>query len=1138
MTTNLSEKYLSLKGPIYLFIFFLLLLLMPTHIMAQSTKTFTVNMTGDESDPDAGEFGDDGKCDVDPLTPGDQCTFRAAVQNHNGNRHLGQNRITFEIPNAPGTGSIVIKIGSTGLGALPPVLGSVFITATNNDNRRIELDGSMAGAGAIGLRLLGGNCNIAFFVINSFSSHGIFISGTPPPGQGGHILQNNYIGTDHTGTSAKGNGGDGIFIDNTPGCMIGGTGILRNIISGNEGRGINIQGLDSTQSGTNAASNNVAVGNLIGLDISEENALPNKLDAVVLNNAPNNTIGGSAPNQGNRMAGNTNSNGVTVTGSFTNGIKILGNFIGENKTGAKFKIGIAASAKPITIEGNYITEIVGVGIDLFVNGDGSYNIRKNSIQGNVTVGSKLRFAEGKTVQIKYENNFHTGNNMALDVVESLSGKIDWIFAGDTLKLGQVGANFVFHAAGNKDFSNGVYEGNANVAFNYVADLSSSVQMALRVNGDLYTENGGGGRTGRVVLKAGTEFSYAIIGSSGINNGKDGDRIDVFADVNAIGTFTSMENKFALNGGAGLRWISDGRNLVTVRAFIEKDIFDDNVLSGIEVTSFLTDKSILNNIVTNNDGAGILLNGTTIAHLEGNTISGNGTGILVTDAATASIRNNTITANGKGVAFAGTGTGSPIIANAIFKNNGLGIDLGNNGPTANDAGDPDAGPNNLQNFPVLTAANSAGGNTNIQGTLNSTPNTTFKLNFFSNDACNPTGFGEGQTFLDSFQVTTDASGNAVFNALLSGITVPPGAVITGTATDPKNNTSEFSACLPTGGTVETADLELTKKADKTQYVVGDQVVYTIQLINKGPSNATGITVTDLLPAGVTFNQATATVGTYSNATGKWVVAVLNVNKQATLTIRGTLTAAGSITNTAEITVSNVPDPDSSPGNGVGTEDDQSSVSIEVTQQPDITLQYRLLMQQITALVSAGRLTAREARILNGIVEISRRLENRGQIQPAIVVLRIFNILVRTATQRTRLTDADRRALILASQKIIDQLRAMPARQSSALRDTENEELKTMEERARKELMGIGFVKNYPNPFTDYAIITFDVADEGRVQLNVYDANGRMVTSLLDKVVQPGVQTVTWRTPNLPAGVYVLQLRVGDFVTTYKMVHVKE
>jgi hypothetical protein len=986
-------------------ILFLMLLLMPVRVLAQSTKTFTVNMTGDESDPNAAELGDDGKCDVDPNTPGDQCTFRAAVQNQNGNRHLGQNRITFEIPNAPGTGSIVIKIGSTGLGPLPSILGAVFISAVNNDGRRIELDGSLAGGGAVGLRLLGGNCDISFFVINSFSSHGIFISGTPPPGEGSHRITNNYIGTDHTGTTAKGNGGDGIFIDNTPGCIIGGTGISRNIISGNEGRGINIQGLDPSQFGTNGARNNLATGNLIGLDISGENALPNKLDAVVLNNAPNNTIGGANPDQGNKMAGNSTSNGITVTGSLTEGIKILGNTIGDNKTGAKFAIGIAASAKPITIEGNYITEIIGVGIDLFVNADGSYNIRKNSFQGNMKIGSKLRFAEGKNIQMMYENNFHTGNDMSLDVVESFSGKIDWIFAGDTMKLGQVGANFVFHAAGNKDFTNGIYEGHADVGFNYVADLSSALQMALRVRGDVYTDNKGGGRNGRVVLKAGTEFSYAVISSSAINNGKDGDRLDVFADVNAIATFTSTENRYALNGGAGLRWISDGKNLVTVRAFIEKDIFDDNILGGVEVKSFLTDKSILNNIVTNNGGPGILINGTTIANIEGNTISGNGTGILVNDAAKASIISNIVTDNGKGIAFGGIVTGSPLIANAIFKNDGLGLDLGDDGLTANDLGDADAGPNNLQNFPVLTAVSSTNGNLNIQGTLNSIPNTMFKLEFFSSDACNPSGHGEGQTFLDSFKVTTDAGGNATFNTVLPGITIPAGAVITSTATDPGNNTSEFSACLQTQ---------------------------------------------------------------------------------------------------------------------VG---------------PDITQQYQLLMQQITALVNSGRLTAREGRILNGIVAVSLRLENRGQIRPAIAVLRVFVILVRSATQRTRLTNADRNALILSAQKIIDQLRAMPARQSSAAPEMNNNELDSMENRARRELMGFGVVRTYPNPFSDQAVISFDVTEVSRVQLNIFDANGRIVVRLLDKVVQPGVQTITWETSHKPAGVYVLQLRVNDLITTYKLFHVK-
>ncbi|PSL45663.1 putative repeat protein (TIGR01451 family)/predicted secreted protein (Por secretion system target) [Chitinophaga niastensis] len=1264
MKPNLNEQYLPLISPgtqpnysctflaICFSIIFLLSLFLPTSILAQ--KTFTVNMTGDESDPNAGQIGDDGVCDVDLNTPGNQCTFRAAIENQNGNRNLGQNMIIFEIPNAPGSGSIILQIGSTGLGPLPPILGSVIISALNNDGRRIELDGTMAGANAIGLQLLGGQCQISFFIINKFSSHGIFISGTPPPGDGSHIIQSNYIGTDGTGTIAKGNGGDGIFIDNTPGNTIGGVGVLRNIISGNTGYGINIKGLDSTQFGTNGASNNLAKGNLIGLDISGENALPNKKDAVILNNAPNNTIGGTNPGEGNKMAGDSTSNGVTVKGSLTEGIKILGNFIGENKTGVKFAVGISASAKPITIEGNFITNIAGVGIDLFANADGSYNIRKNGFEGNMKIGSKLRFADGSTIQVMYQGNLHTGNGMAMDVVESFKGKIDWVVAGDTLRLGQVGSNFIFHAAGNKNFSNGIYDANTGIAFNYVADIPGGVQMALRANGDIYRNNGAEGRKGRVVLKAGTEFSYAVSGSSGVNNGKDGDRIDVFTDANAIATFTSTDNKFAFNGGGGIRWISDGKNLLTVRAFIERDFIDRNTITGIEVTSFLTGKSILNDTVTNNGGPGILVDGNTIAHIEGNLVSGNGTGILVNDAATANIVSNTVTANGKGIALGGTGTGSAISANAIFKNLGLGIDLGNDGPTPNHVGVV-AGPNNFQNFPVLTSVNNAGGNTNIQGTLNSTHNTTFRLEFFRNDACNPTGFGEGQAFLDSLNVTTDAGGNVAFKNVLPGITLPAGTAVTATATDPNGNTSEFSACLQ-AGSVPTADLELTQQADKAQYTVGGQVIFTLSLVNAGPASTGGIVVTDLLPAGITFGHATASAGTYDNTTGKWLVGTLDSNKKATLIITGIVTQPGTITNTAGVTASNVPDPDvpatdnqssvaiqvhvptadleltqkadkvqytvggqviftislantgpastggivvtdllpagitfshattsagtydnttgkwsvgtldsskqatliitgivTQPGTITNTAgvtasnvpdpdspavDNQSSVSIQVVPQSGIAEQYRLLMLQVTALVNSGKLTSQEGDFLNGLLALSLKLESKGEIKPAIALLKVFIILVKNATHRTHLTNADRKALIRAAQKIIDQLKPMEDHHRKWWEDNNDNGEMNMESSGGKVFMSFSLNGNYPNPFSSFTTISFELADQHKVQLNVYDANGRMVTRLLDKVMQPGIQTVTWQTPDLPAGIYILQLKVDNFTKTYKMMHVKQ
>jgi hypothetical protein len=102
-----------------------------------------------------------------------------------------------------------------------------------------------------------------------------------------------------------------------------------------------------------------------------------------------------------------------------------------------------------------------------------------------------------------------------------------------------------------------------------------------------------------------------------------------------------------------------------------------------------------------------------------------------------------------------------------------------------------GANNLQNFPVLTSATS--GSTTIEGTLNSTPNTKFRLEFFANTECDPSGYGEGETFLGFIDVTTDGSGNVAFTVTFPD-TVPGGHFITATATDPNSNTSEFSQCL--------------------------------------------------------------------------------------------------------------------------------------------------------------------------------------------------------------------------------------------------------------------------------------------------------------------------------------------------------
>jgi hypothetical protein len=117
-------------------------------------------------------------------------------------------------------------------------------------------------------------------------------------------------------------------------------------------------------------------------------------------------------------------------------------------------------------------------------------------------------------------------------------------------------------------------------------------------------------------------------------------------------------------------------------------------------------------------------------------------------------------------------------------------------SANDVGDGDDGGNLLQNFPVLTSATIAGGATRVAGSLNSTPSTKFRVEFFSNEECDPSGFGEGEKFLGSTDVTTDPTGNASF--LVTNLAGPgAGRSVTATATDPAGNTSEFSACETIG-----------------------------------------------------------------------------------------------------------------------------------------------------------------------------------------------------------------------------------------------------------------------------------------------------------------------------------------------------
>ena len=111
-------------------------------------------------------------------------------------------------------------------------------------------------------------------------------------------------------------------------------------------------------------------------------------------------------------------------------------------------------------------------------------------------------------------------------------------------------------------------------------------------------------------------------------------------------------------------------------------------------------------------------------------------------------------------------------------------------TPNDPGDGDVGPNTLQNFPTGLSAELIGGQIQITGTLDAVSGPTYQLHFYSSAAADPSGNGEGATFLGS---RTSGAGPFSFT-LAPAPPVAPGAFVTATATDAADNTSEFSPAV--------------------------------------------------------------------------------------------------------------------------------------------------------------------------------------------------------------------------------------------------------------------------------------------------------------------------------------------------------
>ncbi len=210
-------------------------------------------------------------------------------------------------------------------------------------------------------------------------------------GPDGAVIQGNLVGTDVTGTLKLANSGQGITLTRASNATIGGTSAAaRNVVSGNNSSGMDIEGDPST--------NVVVAGNYVGVDVTGAAPLGNAAQGVYVG-ADHVTIGGSAPGAGNVISAN-GAIGIVLGGSLVSMAAIVqGNHIGTDPTGT---IALGNNDRAIHVgggdnvigginpgEGNviaYTTGVGGTGDGVYLPFSGGNAIRGNSIFGNAGLG--------------------------------------------------------------------------------------------------------------------------------------------------------------------------------------------------------------------------------------------------------------------------------------------------------------------------------------------------------------------------------------------------------------------------------------------------------------------------------------------------------------------------------------------------------------------------------------------------------------------------------------------------------------------------------------------------------------------------------------------------------------------------------
>jgi len=512
----------------------------------------------------------------------------------------GLDTIIFRIP---GAGVHTINLA----GSLPPITDSVVIDATTQPGYAgtplIELNGTSAG-GNDALRFQAGSSTIRGLAINRFAAsaiHVLFPSGT-------NFIQGNFIGLAPSGTTAAGNGIEGIWLSGSTGNLIGGTGTNGNVIAGNGDAGIYL---------LNSASNTIQ-GNLIGLNAAGSAGLGNANNGIYLVSSPGNLVGGTAPAARNVVSGNGGS-GLYLDGSGATRNLVQGNYYGTDRTGA---VAIHNAGDGVTLTGSPGNIIggtnAGAGNLLSGNNQGGVGLKgagtdNNLVQGNfIGTDASGGRALGNTLSgitiFGGNSNLVGGTTAAARNIIS-ANKLSGIYVTTNSAGNVVQGNFIgvdatgASALGN--LINGISIDSAGL--NTVGGTTAGARNVISGNTDYGIEVFSTGATGNVIQ--GNYIGLAVTGRSALANFLCG--IHIMSPGNTIGgSITGAGNVISFNHQDGI--------------FLDGDRAANNVVQGNFIGTIADGTARLGNWragIGVSGAPGNIIGGTTIN--AGNLLSANG-----------------------------------------------------------------------------------------------------------------------------------------------------------------------------------------------------------------------------------------------------------------------------------------------------------------------------------------------------------------------------------------------------------------------------------------------------------------------------------------------------------------------------------